>query len=558
MKNTEPFLLENSQYLFMDKMDIKHTMFDSLLEGIQIIDFEWRYIYLNDIVSIHAKKPKQLLLGKSMMECYPGIRQTALFKLLQETMNDRKTRRLENEFVYEDGSNRWFNLSIEPVEEGICVLSLDITADKEAIQNMIKTNKDHQVQNREKEKRAAEFVIANKELAFQNAEKEKRAAELIIANKELTFQNTEKEKRAAELIIANKELAFQNKEKEKRASELIIANTELTFQNKEKEKRAAELIIANKELAFQNKEKEKRAAELIVANKELRFQNGEKEKRAAELIVANFELVFQNEEKEKRATELTMANEELIKADLKLEEQNAELVKTNFELDRFVYSVSHDLRSPLTSILGLVSFIEEESDETDTLLHAKMIRNGINRLDGFIKNILSYSRNNRTGIDIKKIALDKTIKEIIYSFHNIKEAESLDFEVEINEGQPFHSDPQTFNTIMENLISNAIKFQKKGGVPSLLKITGKSTAEKLQLTVSDNGIGIANLHHHKIFDMFFRISGKISGTGIGLYIVKESIEKLHGTIEVHSEEGNGTSFFITLKNFAKDLPKLKV
>ena len=92
------------------------------------------------------------------------------------------------------------------------------------------------------------LATAIKELAFQNEEKEKRAAELIIANKELTFQNDEKEKRAAELIIANKELTFQNKEKEKRAAELIIANKELAFQNDEKEKRAAELIIANKEL----------------------------------------------------------------------------------------------------------------------------------------------------------------------------------------------------------------------------------------------------------------------------------------------------------------------
>jgi len=87
-----------------------------------------------------------------------------------------------------------------------------------------------------------------KELAFQMEEKEKRAAELVVANKELIFQNEEKEKRAAELIIANKELIYQNEEKEKRAAELVIANKELIFQNEEKEKRAAELIIANKEL----------------------------------------------------------------------------------------------------------------------------------------------------------------------------------------------------------------------------------------------------------------------------------------------------------------------
>ncbi|QBP43132.1 diguanylate cyclase [Paenisporosarcina antarctica] len=138
--------------------------------------------------------------------------------------------------------------------------------------------------------------MANEELAFQNKEKDKRAAELVIANKELAFQNEEKAARAAELIIANEELAFQNKEKDKRAAELVIANKELAFQNEEKAARAAELIIANEELAFQNKEKDKRAAELIIANEELAVQNKEKDKRSEELIFANKELAFQNEE----------------------------------------------------------------------------------------------------------------------------------------------------------------------------------------------------------------------------------------------------------------------
>jgi PAS domain S-box-containing protein len=197
---------------------------------------------------------------------------------------------------------------------------------------LIIANKELVFQNKEKEKRAAELSIANKELAFQNEEKEKRAAELIIANKELVFQNGEKEQRAAELIIANKELIFQNGEKEQRAAELIIANEELVFQNKEKEKRAAELSIANKELAFQNKEKEKRAAELSIANKELAFQNEEKEKRAAELSIANKELAFQNEEKEKRAAELNIANKELAFQNEEKEKRAAELNIANKEL----------------------------------------------------------------------------------------------------------------------------------------------------------------------------------------------------------------------------------
>ena len=124
--------------------------------------------------------------------------------------------------------------------------------------------------------------LTDAEFAFHNAEREKRAAELLIANNELAYQIKENGKRAAELIIANKELLFQNEEKEKRALELILANKELAFQNEEKEKRAAELLIANKELAFQNEEKEKRAAELLAANAELQKA---KEQQKANILV---------------------------------------------------------------------------------------------------------------------------------------------------------------------------------------------------------------------------------------------------------------------------------
>jgi light-regulated signal transduction histidine kinase (bacteriophytochrome) len=93
------------------------------------------------------------------------------------------------------------------------------------------------------------------------------------------------------------------------------------------------------------------------------------------------------------------------KAELNVEKQNKQLIKTNSELDRFVYIVSHDLHSPLTSILGLLSFIEGKSEEPDILEHAKMIYNSINRLHEFIKNILRYSRNNPTRLEMEKISV---------------------------------------------------------------------------------------------------------------------------------------------------------
>jgi signal transduction histidine kinase len=306
------------------------------------------------------------------------------------------------------------------------------------------------------------------------------------------------------------------------------------FDITESKKAEGNIKKQNDELVIQNEEKKIRAAELILANKELAYQNGEKAKRADELILANLELEFQNGEKEKRATELGLSNKELL--------------KTNTELDRFVYSVSHDLRSPITSILGLISFIEEDSREPETLEQVKMIRASMHRLDGFIKNILNYSLNNRTGLERQKIPIKKTIYEIVDSVCNIKGAEGISFEIDIDEKQPFYSDWQRFHTILENLISNGIKYHSKEVSGRYLKLTGTSDNEELKLSISDNGIGIEAAYHDKIFDMFYRLPGTKAGSGFGLYIVKETLEKLHGTIEIQSEKGVGTTFIISLKN----------
>jgi PAS domain S-box-containing protein len=260
----------------------------------------------------------------------------------------------------------------------------------------------------------------------------------------------------------------------------------------------------------------------------------EKKKNKEKVEQLNIELAFQNKEKENRAAELITTN--------------TKLLKTNRELDHFVYSISHDLRSPLTTILGLVAFIEEESLEPDTLEHIGMIRSSVNRLDEFIKNILSYSRNNRTGLEIVQIPLQKTTAEIVDSLRSIKNAENIRFEIDIKEQHPFYSDRLRLNTLLENLVSNAIKYHKTDLTDCFIKIIGHSDQDKLFLSIIDNGIGIAGEHHQKIFDMFFRLCGKKNGSGIGLYIVKETVQILKGTIQVHSEEGKGTTFNITLKN----------
>ena len=164
------------------------TTLENLLEGCQIIDFEYRYLFINNAAAKQGKKPAEELLGHIMMEMYQGIEITHMFSILRQSMQERIPRQMENEFIFEDGTKGWYLLSFEPVPEGVLIMSTDITETK-----------------KNEEKRADELIKTNKELAFQNKEKEERAAELIIANKELVFQNEEKEKRAEELTIAKEQ-----------------------------------------------------------------------------------------------------------------------------------------------------------------------------------------------------------------------------------------------------------------------------------------------------------------------------------------------------------------
>ncbi len=111
------------------------SLLNDLLEGCQIISFDWRYLYLNDAALEHARATRQDLLGKTMMEAYPGIETTPMFATLQKVMEGRQARRMHNEFTYPDGGQGWFELNIQPCIEGILIFSQDITASKLADQS---------------------------------------------------------------------------------------------------------------------------------------------------------------------------------------------------------------------------------------------------------------------------------------------------------------------------------------------------------------------------------------------------------------------------------------
>jgi len=111
---------------------------DCMTEGFQIIDRDWRYVYLNDAAALHAQRAKEQLLGRTMIDCYPGIESTEVFEQLRRCMETRLPQSLENEFTYPDGSKRWFALKIQPAPEGVSVLSMDLTERRRAEEKQAK------------------------------------------------------------------------------------------------------------------------------------------------------------------------------------------------------------------------------------------------------------------------------------------------------------------------------------------------------------------------------------------------------------------------------------
>jgi signal transduction histidine kinase len=235
-------------------------------------------------------------------------------------------------------------------------------------------------------------------------------------------------------------------------------------------------------------------------------------------------------------------------AEESLKTQNKELTKINAELDSFVYRVSHNLRAPLTSVLGLIQLSKLNGvSPAETERYLGLMEQSILKLDLTVRGILEYSQNTRKTLEYAPVDLDKVITDCIFNFRYLDRFDSIDITTKVSQKVPFHSDALRLTFILDNLISNAIKFSKKTSEePRFIKISARVDETQAIFEVEDNGIGIEPEYLGKVFDMFFKIFE--SGAGLGLYIVKETVERLNGSISLRSEPDKGTLFTVELPN----------
>lgn len=259
-------------------------------------------------------------------------------------------------------------------------------------------------------------------------------------------------------------------------------------------------------------------------------------------IALNEELEIQNEELTENRMRLEATNKRLQQKKKKLQAAMKELSERNFELDQIMYKTSHDLRSPLTSILGLLTLAKDEKDPEKLPEYFGYMEDRVGKLDNFVKSMLTYAKAGRQELNPTEINWEALIEDSLGNLEYMANFPEITITQEYRcKDHLFKSDVLRLEIILNNLLGNAIKYadlQKPNPYIHIQVDTGPGEAV---ISIQDNGIGIEKRYISEIGKMFFRATDKSEGSGLGMYIVKQAIEKLQGSMEIASEPGKGTT-----------------
>ncbi|PKB15772.1 HAMP domain-containing sensor histidine kinase [Flavobacterium sp. 5] len=236
----------------------------------------------------------------------------------------------------------------------------------------------------------------------------------------------------------------------------------------------------------------------------------------------------------------------LIASKKEIEIKNDNLLLVNHELDRFVYSASHDLRSPITSLKGLIDITLLEDDVNQIREYLNLMSQSLIRQDQFLSDIIDYSKNKRKQIIIEPVSLHELFDEAISQVMHLENAKRITIKKELLVDE-IQSDGLRLKIIISNLLSNAIKYSDSSKKNMFISIKTYIADGFNTIEISDNGLGIKTEFIEHIFEMYFG-TNKNKGSGLGLYIVQEAVENIKGTICVSSENNIGSKFIVTFPN----------
>lgn len=496
----------------------RHTL-DNMLEGVQIHDFEWRYTYVNKALVRFSHYSKEELLGHSLMEKYPGIEQTNLFKVMNRCMIGRITEHLETEFTFPDGSKADFELSIQPVPQGIFILSIDITKRKKAEEQIKQLNEslEIKVKGRTAQLQATVQQLKESEEKFQKAFQASACGIAITRLSDSAYMDVND---AFVLMTGytREELIGHT------STELGIV---LTIKKRE------EILQEIKEQGSA------RNFEITVLHK-----SG----RQLEVISSAETILLKGKQ--------YAINVIYDITDRKLAEEQLRIA--NKELESFSYSVSHDLRAPLRAINGNAKILEEdylEKFDGDGLLALQSIMRNSQRMGTLIDDLLAFSKLGRKHLTASEIDMMTLVKSTIEEFltDDIRDRTVINIDML----PPAKGDQSLIKQVWINLISNAIKYSKNK--PKIeIKIGANENDSMVVYHVKDSGVGFDMKYYDKLFGVFQRLHSQeeFEGTGIGLANIQKIVHRHNGTVWAESIPNEGACFYFSLPNVQSGLKNL--
>lgn len=301
-----------------------------------------------------------------------------------------------------------------------------------------------------------------------------------------------------------------------------------------KSKAHKQLRRFNRDISEKNEEIQAQSEELTEANKTL--------------IEMNHELIETKEEMEAQSEELREANETIHEINKGLEntinKRTSQLKEAYKELDTFFYRSSHDFRRPLTTFMGLAEVAKITVKDQNALELFSKVSETANNLDKMLIKLQSISDVGAQQLVYKEVLFKEIFENICDAFRDELQRKNIRTTCDIKLRDSFSSYPAMIKIIIENLVENSINFS--GVSDPYIHFSVKQTDGYVSIEVNDNGQGIPEEFHKRVFEMYFRGNERSKGNGLGLYIVEKAIEKLDGIIRIESGQNKGTTFFIDL------------
>lgn len=277
------------------------------------------------------------------------------------------------------------------------------------------------------------------------------------------------------------------------------------------------------------------------------YRRIKKEKEEAQALA----LTLQLEAREKletmvrqRTAQLSTAYEEL-HSTLETNKLQTKIIENkNAELDAFFYRISHDLKGPISSLLGLSFLARLDIKDEHAQMYLEKQHGQVERLNTIINGLINLTKLNNTDLQKEKINFDTLIDGCLLSFATLPNFAQITFKKEVAPGIEFYTEWTLLNAVIQNLIENAIKYA--GENSPFVRISVKTDQKDVVIEVEDNGQGIPQEHLPRIFEMFYRATDNAAGTGLGLYILKRSLDRLRGTIDIKSQIDSGSTFIVRI------------